>query len=52
MRVFWLTLLATGLILITIDTYDATQSGTTQGVPCLMDDGTGTPTPTPSPTMR
>ena len=52
MRVFWLTILATGLLLITIDTYDATQSGSTQGVPCMTDDGTGYPSPTPTPIAK
>ena len=52
MRVFWLTILATGLLLITIDTYDATQSSSAQSAPCRMDDGTGVPTPTPTPIAK
>jgi hypothetical protein len=50
MRAFWLTVLMTGLLLITIDTYEAAQSGTSESVPCSMDDGTGSPTPQPAPT--
>lgn len=52
MRVFWLTLLATGLLLVTIDTYEATQTRVPGPVPCLMEDGSGMPNPSPTPVTK
>lgn len=51
MRVFWLTLLATGLLLVSVNTYQAAQTGSAALMqPC--DDGSGIPTPTPTPKPR
>jgi hypothetical protein len=50
MRAFWLTLLLTGLVLVTVDTYESSQTGTPSAVPCFADDGTGFPAPAPTPT--
>jgi hypothetical protein len=52
MRAFWLTLLAAGLLLVTIDTYEASQSAVTGPVPCLAEDGSGYPNPTPTPIAK
>ena len=52
MRAFWLTLLLTGLVLVTVDTYEGAQTGTVESAPCAFDDGTGTPNPVPSPSPR
>jgi threonine/homoserine efflux transporter RhtA len=50
MRAFWLTLLLAGLVLVTVDTYEASQTDATGAVPAFADDGTGFPAPAPSPT--
>jgi hypothetical protein len=48
MRAFWLAVLATGLILVSIDVYEASQATpTTIPTPSLCDDGSGMPKPTP-----
>ncbi len=53
MRTFWLSLLATGLLLVTIDAYQSTQTDPTLlPAPCLMEDGTGMPAPTPTPVPK
>lgn len=52
MRAFWLALLATGLILVSLDVYEASQTApTTMPTPSLCDDGSGIPpmSPTPNP---
>ena len=49
MRAFWLTLLATGLLLVTIDIYEAPRTGSTKRAPSPMDDGSGIPNPSPTP---
>ncbi len=49
MRTFWLALLATGLFLVGLDVYDASQATpTATQTPALCDDGSGMP-PTPKP---
>jgi hypothetical protein len=52
MRAFWLTLLAAGLLALTIDTYEASQGDTSGAAPCMMDDGSGYPSPAPAPTPK
>ena len=52
MRALWLTLLISGLLLVTIDIYDASQTGTTEAVPCLAEDGSGIPNPSPTPIAK
>lgn len=52
MRVFWLTLLATGLLVVTIDTYEASQIDATAAPSTLMEDGTGYPAPSPTPVTK
>ena len=48
MRAFWLALLATGLILVSIDVYEAGKAApTVTPTPSLCDDGSGMPPPTP-----
>jgi hypothetical protein len=50
MRTFWLSLLATGLLLVTLDAYQSTQMDPKLlPAPSLMEDGTGMPAPTPTP---
>jgi hypothetical protein len=48
MRAFWLAVLATGLILVSLDVYEASRATPTViPTPSLCDDGSGMPKPTP-----
>lgn len=52
MRVFWLTLLATGLLLVAVETYETVQSDPSEMSATFGDDGSGMPTPSPTPVTK
>lgn len=50
MRAFWLALLATGLVLVSLDVYEAGKAApTVTQTPSLCDDGSGIPPASPAP---
>lgn len=54
MRALWMALLFTGLVLVSVDVYEAGQTPTDepQVAPTLADDGSGMPQPTPTPVIK